>query len=189
MRTPVIVLVTCSLAALISGCKQQPPPPTPVERGKYLVTIMGCNDCHTQKVMDPVLGLMPDTTRMLAENREGLPYPTWTPTDIQHRNAIVLANAELTAWAGPWGVSFPLNLTPDKETGIGEWTEESFIAALRTGKHQGQPDGRPILPPMPWQQYREATDADLKAIWAYLQILPPIKNVVPLPVPPPGMPQ
>ncbi len=82
------------------------------------------------------------------------------------------------------GVSFPANLTPDKETGLGEWTEEAFIQALRTGKHQGQPNGRQILPPMPWVMFREATDADLKAIWAYLRSVPPVKNAVPLPVPP-----
>jgi len=188
MRTFLTVFVTCSLAALISGCEKPPPPPTPVERGSYLVTIMGCNDCHSPKVMDPVLGLVEDTTRLLSGNREGLPYPTWTPEDIQKRNAIGLFNSELTAWAGPWGVSFPMNLTPDKETGIGEWTEESFITALRTGKHQGQPDGRPILPPMPWQMYRKTADEDLKAIWAYLQSIPPVKNMVPLPVPPPQAP-
>ena len=52
-----------------------------------------------------------------------------------------------TAFAGPWGVSFTANLTPDKETGLGKWTEEMFIATMRTGRHQGK--GRPMLPPMP----------------------------------------
>ena len=104
MPTLKAILVACSFAALIPGCQQQPPAtpaPTPVERGKYLVTIMGCNDCHSPKVMDPTYGIMPDTTRLLSGNREGLPYPTWTPEDIQNRNAIGLFNAELTAWAGP----------------------------------------------------------------------------------------
>ena len=88
----------------------------------------------------------------------------------------------LTAWAGPWGVSFAANLTPDKETGIAEWSEEHFIQALRTGKHQGQPNGRDILPPMPWQFFKSMTDEDLKAVFAYLRTLPPVKNQVPLPV-------
>jgi hypothetical protein len=88
----------------------------------------------------------------------------------------------LTAWAGPWGVSFAVNLTPDKETGIAEWSEENFIQALRTGKHQGQPNGRDILPPMPWEVYRFMTDDDLKAVFAYLKSIPPVKNQVPLPV-------
>jgi len=187
MRTLIVMLAVGSLATLLTGCEKPLPSPTPVERGEYLVMIMGCNDCHSPKVMDPVLGPMPDTTRLFSGHREGSPYPTWTPEDLQNRNAIVLGNSEFTAWAGPWGVSFPMNLTPDKETGIGEWTEEAFVAALRTGKHQGQPDGRAILPPM--QMSPRVTDEDLKAIWAYLRSIPPIKNAVPLPVPPAGMPQ
>ena len=187
MRTLIVMLAVGSLVILLPGCEKQPPPPTPVERGEYLVMLMGCNDCHSPKVMDPVLGPVSDTTRLLSGIREGSPYPTWTPEDLQNRNAIVLGNGDFTAWAGPWGVSFPMNLTPDKETGIGEWTEEAFIAALRTGKHQGQPDGRAILPPM--QMTPRITDEDLKAIWAYLRSIPPIKNAVPLPVPPAGMPQ
>jgi hypothetical protein len=95
---------------------------------------------------------------------------------------MVTTNDSLTAWAGPWGVSFAINLTPDVETGIGEWSEESFIRLARTGKHQGQPNGRDILPPMPWFNMKELTDADLKAMWAYLRSLQPVKNQVPLPV-------
>ena len=97
---------------------------------------------------------------------------------------MALTTPMLTAWAGPWGVSFTANLTSDKETGLGEWTEETFIQTIRTGKHQGQPNGRDILPPMPWFYFKEATDEDLKAIWAYLRSIPPVKNQVPLPVPP-----
>ena len=93
-------------------------------------------------------------------------------------------NPMLTAWAGPWGVSFAFNLTPDKETGIAEWSEENFVRAIRTGKHQGQPNGRDILPPMPWEQYKNFTDEDIKAVFAYLRSIPPVKNQVPLPVVP-----
>jgi hypothetical protein len=92
-----------------------------------------------------------------------------------------------TVFAGPWGISFAANLTPDKETGLGKWTEAMFIQALRTGKHEGQPTGREIMPPMPWASLSHGTlaspDADLKAIWAYLRSLPPVKNRVPEPVP------
>jgi hypothetical protein len=93
-----------------------------------------------------------------------------------------LATGDLTAWVGPWGISYTANLTPDEPTGIGMWTEEVFIKALRTGKHMGI--GRPILPPMPWPDFAKATDEDLKAIFAYLKSLPPIRNQVPDPVPP-----
>lgn len=78
------------------------------------------------------------------------------------------------------------NLTPDKETGIGSWTEEMFIKALRTGMHLGAAAGRPILPPMPWADFRNFTDDDLKAIFAFLKSVPAIHNPVPDPkVPPP----
>ena len=91
-------------------------------------------------------------------------------------------NATLTAWAGPWGVSFTANLTPDVKTGLGSWTEDMFIKALRTGKHMGA--GRDILPPMPWEGIGQISDDDLKALFAYLQSLKPIENAVPDPVPP-----
>lgn len=88
-----------------------------------------------------------------------------------------------TAFAGPWGVSFTANLTPDPETGLGKWTEEMFIQAIRTGRHEGK--GRPILPPMPAKVYANLTDEDLKSVFAYLQSLPPVRNRVPQPIDPP----
>ncbi|HEY0875391.1 MAG TPA: hypothetical protein VGD94_18085, partial [Vicinamibacterales bacterium] len=88
-----------------------------------------------------------------------------------------------TAFAGPWGVSFTANLTPDKDTGLGSWTEEMFLMALRSGRHEGK--GRPILPPMPWRFVGSLSDEDLKAVFAYLQSLPPIRNRVPAPIDPP----
>lgn len=80
-------------------------------------------------------------------------------------------------------MSFSANLTPDPATGLGSWTEEMFVQALRNGKHQGT--GRDILPPMPWQMVRQLTDEDLKSVWAFLRSIPPIANAVPQPVPPP----
>jgi hypothetical protein len=89
--------------------------------------------------------------------------------------------SDLTAWAGPWGVSFAANLTPDM-TGLGGWTAQQFIQTMRTGKHVGI--GRDLLPPMPWLNLEVLTDADLKALFAYLQSLKPISNQVPQPIPP-----
>ena len=93
---------------------------------------------------------------------------------------------DFTAWSGPWGTSYPANLTPDKTTGLGSWTADMFVKALKTGKHQGE--GRPILPPMPWPNFAQLKEEDLRAIFAYLQTLPPIQNAVPDPVPPAGAP-
>jgi hypothetical protein len=87
-----------------------------------------------------------------------------------------------TAWAGPWGVSFTANLTPDPETGTGKWTRQMFIDTIRNGRHMGS--GRPLLPPMPAAGFANYSDEDLSAIFAYLQSLPPIKNAVPAPRPP-----
>ena len=92
-----------------------------------------------------------------------------------------------TAYVGPWGISYAANLTPDENTGLGIWTEEMFVAAIRTGKHMGQ--SRPIMPPMPWPAYRHMTDEDLRAIFAYLRTVPPIVNHVPEYQPPAAPPQ
>ena len=177
-----ILVVLCSF--LVSTALAE----TPAERGAYLTMIMGCHDCHTPKKQGPHGEPLLDTERLLSGHPADAPYPTWSPADLQERHALFLGTAMLTGWAGPWGVSFATNLTPDEETGMGAWTEEAFLQALRTGKHQGQPNGRPILTPMPWQVIGQAKEADLKAIWAYLQTIPPIKNRVPLPVPPAGPP-
>ena len=84
--------------------------------------------------------------------------------------------------SGPWGVSFAANLTPDQNTGLGIWTEDMFIRAIRTGKHMGV--SRRHSPPMPWPMYRNATDEDLKSIYAFLRSIRPIHNRVPTPLPP-----
>ena len=153
---------------------------SPVERGRYLVTIAGCNDCHTPfKMTDR--GPEPDMDRMLSGHPEQMKLP---PAPKAQGPWVWSGAATNTAFAGPWGVTYAANLTPDKNTGLGIWDERMFIKTLRTGRHWGV--ARPILPPMPWQNYRQATDEDLKAIFAFLQSLPPVSNEVPEPVPPPG---
>ena len=146
-----------------------------VERGKYLVTIGGCNDCHTPFKMGPN-GPEPDMTRMLSGHPESMKLPPPPPPSGPW---IASFAGTLTAYAGPWGISYAANLTPDKNTGTGGgvWSEEVFIKAMRTGKHFGT--SRPIQPPMPWNWIGKATDEDLKSIWAYLQSVPPISNHVP----------
>ena len=91
---------------------------------------------------------------------------------------------DITAFTGPWGISYAANLTSDSATGIGAWGEDVFIKTLRTGKHLGADNGRPILPPMPWNFINKMTDEDLRAVYAYLKSLPPINNRVPAPTPP-----
>ena len=150
--------------------------------GRYLVTVMGCNDCHTPYKMGKK-GPEPDMTRMLSGHPEGMKL---APPPKLEGGWLMAGAATNTAWAGPWGVSYTSNLTPDQNTGIGIWTEDMFIKAMRTGKHMGT--ARTILPPMPWPWYGKMRDEELKAIFAYLKSIPPIQNHVPDPLPPSGAP-
>jgi mono/diheme cytochrome c family protein len=153
-----------------------------VSRGLYLSKIMGCNDCHTPFKLGPK-GPEPDMSRTLSGHPQDMTMPPPPPLAAPW---VWMGAATNTAFAGPWGVSFTANLTPDPETGLGKWSEKMFMDAIRTGKHQGI--GRPILPPMPWPMYRHATDEDLKALFAYLRSIPAIKNRVAQPVEPPAAP-
>ena len=149
-----------------------------IARGKYLVTAVGCHDCHTPMKMGEK-GPEPDMTRMLSGHPEGLKLP---PPPAGAGVWGITASLTMTAWSGPWGVSYTANLTPDRETGLGAWTEDNFVKTIRTGRHMGS--GRPVLPPMPIPAFMNFNDEDLKSIFAYLQSVPAIKNRVPAPLPP-----
>jgi hypothetical protein len=168
-------------AIAVAACTQLPSKSraATVERGKYLVTIGGCNDCHTPLKMGSK-GPEPDMSRMLS----GHPESFAIAEGFRQSSAAWMMNvsASGTAFSGPWGVSFTANLTPDQNTGLGIWTEEMFVNALRTGRHMGV--SREILPPMPWFNYREMSDGDLKAVYAYLRTIPAVHNRVPAPLPP-----
>jgi hypothetical protein len=155
--------------------------PDRVARGAYLVSIMGCNDCHTPWKMGPK-GPEPDKSRALTGHPQDVVMPR--PPALPPGPWTWLGGATNTAFAGPWGVSFAANLTPDPETGLGRWTPEMFIATMKTGRHEGK--GRPILPPMPYFVVANLTDEDIRSLFAYLQSLPPVKNRVPAPVDPAG---
>lgn len=151
-----------------------------VEWGKHLVIVSACHDCHSPKKMTPQ-GMVIDSSRLLAGHITGTPQPDVNKKDAQGKGLIV--TSDLTAWVGPWGTSYTANLTSD-ETGIGNWTEAQFMLALREGKYKGLPASRDLLPPMPWQMYRNFTDDELKAVFAYLKTTDPVKNIVPPPLPP-----
>lgn len=144
-----------------------------IERGKYLVTIMSCNDCHTPFKVGPN-GPEPDMSRMLSGHPGGMKLP---PPPNPSGPWIVSFIGTNTAFAGPWGITYTPNLTPDQNTGIGIWTEDMFLKGMRTGKHMGT--SRQIQPPMPWTWIGKATDEDLRAMFAYLKSIPPISNRVP----------
>ena len=120
-----------------------------LERGKYLVTIMGCGDCHTA---GNFLG-KPDMEHMLSGSDVGFEIPGL-------------------------GVFVGRNLTPDKETGIGNWSNAEIVTAIMSGK---RPDGRILAPAMPWMNFTALTQEDAQAIAAFLKSLPPTKHAVPGP--------
>jgi mono/diheme cytochrome c family protein len=119
------------------------------DRGKYLVTLGGCHDCHTPGYF---LG-KPDMNRYLGGSEVGFEIPGL-------------------------GVFYGPNLTPDKDTGLGNWTDEQIIAAIRTGK---RPDGRELVPVMPWHAFAALTDEDVRAMVAFLRTIKPVANKVPGP--------
>ena len=146
-----------------------------VKRGAYLVRLGGCSDCHTPWKLDPKRGPVPDMSRMLSGHSSDGPDPAGkvVPPDIG------IIGPTFTSFAMPFGIVYAPNLTPDRETGIGAWSEKVFIQSMRTGRHLGGARNRPILPPMPWQSLSEAEEGDLKAMFAYLKSIPPIRNKVP----------
>jgi cytochrome c553 len=175
------------LAAGIAHTGEKPKPSPPlserIERGRYLVTLGGCNHCHSPKTMSPT-GPVSHPLKVLSGFPAESKVPEIPAAYLAPDRWGAVTNPDLTAWAGPWGVSFAANLTPDPATGIGGWTEGMFIKAMRTGKQKGS--GRPILPPMPWQDIGQLTDQDLSNMFAYLKSLPPVRNAVPQPLPPAG---
>lgn len=144
-----------------------------VRRGKYLVDTLGaCGHCHT-----PRAGAEYNMDMYLAGHPANAPYPRYNFSMMQ-QGIFILTSPQMSAFSGPFGTSFSSNLTPDTETGLGEWTEKMFIDAMRTGLHQGVAGNRKIFPPMPTKHYAQMNDEDLKAIWAYLRTIKPVKNEV-----------
>jgi mono/diheme cytochrome c family protein len=165
----------CQMRAENGERAESAAPMDPVKRGEYLVSIGVCNDCHTPFTMTDK-GPGPDMTKMLSGHPAAMTLPPPPKTEGPWMWGGAGTN---TAFYGPWGVSYTPNLTPHT-TGLSAWNEEIFVKAMRTGRHMGT--SRPIQPPMPWQSYGKMTDEDLKAVWAYLQTIPPIDNQVPDPI-------
>lgn len=179
-----VVVLSASAFGACTSAEPVVQAPSPVERGRYLVGYGGCDDCHTPKIwtsQGPVL----DSARRLAGHPANAPLPGIPRGALGPGAWTALTNEHFSAWAGPWGVSYAKNLTPSS-TGLAGWTDSLFIATMRTGRHMG--NGRAVMPPMPWLNLGGLTDDDLRAVFAFLQALPPIDNAVPDPTPPPGAP-
>jgi hypothetical protein len=179
-----MTLSTLTLSLLAAGLSLQAgaPPKALVKRGAYLVALGGCADCHTPLKMGPK-GPEPDMARMLSGHPEGMKL---APAPKLEGGWMWAGAATNTAFAGPWGITYAANLTPDKETGLQVANADAFVKRVRSGRHLGK--GRPVLPPMPIQNLQQATDEDLKAMYAYLTSLPAVKNRVPDYAPPAAAP-
>ena len=171
------ILALSSLCLAVAVHAAPPASSEHVKRGRYLVIAAGCADCHTPLKLGP-RGPEPDAAHAFAGHPQALSMPA-APALPPEPWAVVVS-ATNTAWAGPWGVSYTANLTPDPDTGLGNWSEKDFVQTLRSGRHLGV--GRPLLPPMP-NNYAQMSDADLQAMFAYLKTVPAVRNRVPAPVP------
>ncbi|MGY5850101.1 diheme cytochrome c-553 [Salegentibacter sp. F14] len=151
-----------------------------VKRGEYLVNTIGCQDCHSPKRMG---NQGPEYIEELAFS--GYQASSELPPISQDalKKGWMLMNHDLTAAVGPWGISFAANLTSD-DTGIGTWSFEQFKRSLTEGKLKGQPNGRMLLPPMPWQNFKNLKEEDLRAMYEYFLSTEPVNNPVPAPIPP-----
>ncbi len=187
-RTKYTIVALLSMLAI--ACNSTQPPvaekntPTQeekVKRGEYLVTVIGCGDCHTPKIMTPQ-GPAPDMERYLSGYNAEMPLGKYDTT-LAASGQWALFKGDLTAAAGPWGVSFAANITSDG-TGIGNWSLENFRKAMKEGKYKGIDNSRPMLPPMPWQNFARLTDEDIEAMFEYLKTVKPVKNLVPQAIPP-----
>jgi len=155
-----------------------------LDRGKELVIEGNCDYCHTP-LIETREGPVPDMKRRLSGHPQDAAVPNLPDAKIDSPEWIeFLGTLDSTEWAGPWGIVFAKNITPDPETGIGKWTEDIFIETMRSGKHIDLK--RSILPPMPWEDYGKLSDDDLKAVFVYLMTVPPVRNAVPGPVPMPA---
>jgi len=141
-----------ALGVALSGppAQAERPAPAALERGRYLASIMDCGGCHTEGAMAG----KPDLAHPLAGSSVGFQIPGL-------------------------GTFWPPNLTPDRATGLGGWTEADLVRALRTGE---RPDGRILAPAMPWRAYATLTDADARALAGYLRSMPAVSHQVPAPI-------
>ncbi|MFH4965499.1 c-type cytochrome [Gaetbulibacter sp. M235] len=189
MKNNIFKLVTAITVLIILGCnnsnnekkdyQNNATLQDQITRGKYLVNTIGCNDCHSPKIMTEK-GPIPDPNRLLSGHDSNEALPPFNPETIK---GYVLFNMNSTAVVGPWGTSFAANLTPDA-TGIGSWSDEQFLRAMKQGKYKGLENSRQLLPPMPWPSYSQMPDEDIKAIFTYLKSIKPVENIVPQPIEP-----
>lgn len=146
---PALLASTLLASALLAVAATRAEADVNTTRGEYLSHIMDCGGCHNTGAFTP----KPNLDTPLSGSDIGFEIPGL-------------------------GVFFPPNLTPDKKTGLGEWTDEQIIAAFTTGV---RPDGRQLAPSMPWMSYSHISKEDAASLVAYLRSLPAVEHAVPGP--------
>lgn len=159
-----------------AAAKSDPGDYLKIERGQILSVEHGCVFCHSPKVVKGD-DLIPDPDRLFSGHPSDNKLPDIPEGILGTDRWFGLYTTEFTAWGGPWGISYASNLTPDKTTGIGNWSEDDFITVLRVGIHSSFM--RKLMPPMPWNEMYQLSDDDLGAIFKYLRTVKPVENKVP----------
>ncbi len=173
---------TSLLSFAIISCNNQPQTKEEtrsVQKGEYLVTVAGCNDCHSPKIMTE-FGPAPDPNRLLSGHPADEKPAAY---DTLSSKAWILFSLSGTSAHGPWGTSFAANITPDS-TGIGGWSDNQFLNAMQNGYYHGIEGTRKLLPPMPWFTYAKMKKDDILSIFDYLKSIKPVKNIVPAAIAP-----
>jgi mono/diheme cytochrome c family protein len=148
--TTLTLTVALSLLALASARAQSRPAPPPADVATRGQYLVRIMDCTGCHTPGALLG-KPDPERFLGGSDVGFEVPGV-------------------------GVVYPRNLTPDPEHGLGRWTDAEIIRAFRQGQSR---DGRVLIPVMPWPSYATLTEADARAVVAYLRTLTPVPFRVP----------
>ncbi len=171
---------------LINACNNQATettetsPATPsaddnIKEGQRLVAILDCEICHSPKRMGPKGPEVIPELRF-GGHQAGTQLPPYDEKTV--KSGWALFAPDFTSVIGPWGQSYAANISSDS-TGIGMWSEEQFKKVIREGKYKGLDNTRPILPPMPWEAYKNLTDEEITKVFAFLKSTAPVKNVVP----------
>lgn len=146
-----------------------------IKEGQRLVATLDCEICHSPKRMGTKgPEIIPELR--FGGHQAGTQLPPYDENTVKAGWALFAP--DFTSVIGPWGQSYAGNISSDS-TGIGMWTEEQFKKVLREGKFKGLDNTRPILPPMPWEAYRNLTDEEISKVFAFLKSTNPVKNVVP----------
>lgn len=148
-----------------------------LRQGELLVMEGRCHFCHTpelnknDKYYGQILFGYPSNKKL--PDLPDAPKGSQQWTDF-------LSNLDSTVWIAGNKIVFSANITPDIETGIGNWSKEDFINTIRTGMHPGWK--KKVNKPMPWLDYAKLSNDQLTSIYLYLKSQKPVYNKVPEPL-------